>query len=143
MDYRTLGALPHDLLKKISSAVRTEQSDKTPITRSSFFVDRAMEKYGDWLLLQDIPQPNFRIQSIKDRSEVPRGRSIPDAPVLTPISRNVSEEIFPMDGVSSSPPVPSEAPAIKKTLSKQSLGWKQTGPVIVCASSQCFVIESS
>ncbi|KAF9784961.1 hypothetical protein BJ322DRAFT_1060536 [Thelephora terrestris] len=130
MAYRMLGVLPYDLLKRISSAVRTEQSNKALVTRSSFFVDRAMEKYGDWLRLQDIPQPIARTQPIKNRSEVSQRRSIPDSPAPMPISRSVSEDIFPMDGVSSSPPVPPDSPAVKKTPSKQTLGWKQMGPVV-------------
>ena len=130
--YRMLGVLPYDLLKRISSAVRTEQSSKSSVTRSPFFVDRAMEKYGDWLRLQDIPQSIVKNQSIRDRSEFPRRRSIPGGPVPLVISRSVSEDVFHMDGdgVSSSPPAPPQSPAIKKTPSKQILGWKQMGPVI-------------
>jgi hypothetical protein len=138
MAYRMLGVLPYDLLKRISSAVRTEQSNKALVTRSSFFVDRAMEKYGDWLRLQDIPQPIARTQPIKNRLEVSQRRSIPDSPAPMPISRSVSEDIFPMDGVSSSPPVPPDSPAVKKTPSKQTLGWKQMGPVVKYVASHCY-----
>lgn len=141
IDYRMLGGLPSDLLKRISSAVWTEQSKKAPVTRSSFFVDRAMEKYGDWLRLQDFPQPIIRIQSAKERSEAARGRSIPDSPGPTPVSRNVSEDIFLMDSVSSSPPVPLESPTIKKTTSKQVIGWKHMGPAVKYALSRNSVTE--
>ena len=134
IEYRMLGALPYDLLKRVSSAARVEQFNKTPVTRSSLFVDRAMEKYGDWLGLQDIPQSFVRIQSPKDRIEVARQKSIPDGSVPTPISKSVSEDIFAMDGVSSSPPIALESPIIEKTPSKQSSGWKPIGPVIKCAS---------
>lgn len=135
VDHRMLGVLPYDLLKRISNAVRMEQSNKSPITRSSFFVDRAMEKYGNWLRLQDIPQLIVRTQPIKDRSEASRRRSVPDGSLPMPMSRSVSEDIFAMDGVPSSPPVPLESPTIKKTPSKQSSGWKPIGPVIKYDSS--------
>jgi hypothetical protein len=127
--YRMLGALSHDLLKRISSAVRVEQSNKAPVTRSSFFVDRAMKKYGDWLSLQDVPQLIVRTQPIKGRSEGPRLRQILDGPIPIPMSKSASEDIFPMDDVFCSPFVPLESPTIQKTPSKQT-GWKQMGPVI-------------
>ena len=125
-----LGALPYDLLKRISGAVRIEQSKKFPVTRSSFFVDRATARYGDWLRLQDIPQWIVRSRSNKDRSEAARRGSIPDTPPPAPLSRNVSEDIFTMDGVSSSPPAPTGSSTIKGPLSKQPSGWKAIGPVI-------------
>ena len=137
IDYRMLGVLPYDLLKRVSSAVRMEQSNKAPVTRSSFFVDQAMKKYGDWLRLQDIPQLIVRTQSVKDRSEAARRGLILDGSVPAPVS--VSEDIFAMDGVSSSPPVTQESPAIKRTPSKQSPGWKPIGPSIKYDSSHPFV----
>jgi hypothetical protein len=138
IDHRGLGVLPHDLLKRISNAVRIEQSKKSPIARSSLFVDRAMEKYGDWLRLQDIPQLIVRTRPIKDRSETARRRSTPDDSLPMPMSKSFSEDIFVMDGISSSPPVPLESPAIKKTPS----GWKPIGPVIRYDSSHRFFTES-
>lgn len=114
-----------------------EQSNKAPVTRSSLFVDRAMEEYGNWLRLQDIPQPIARTQPIKDRSDISRHRSIPDSPALIPITRGVSEDIFPMDGVSSSPPVQPDSPTDKKMPSKQTPGWKQMGPIVKYAPSHC------
>jgi hypothetical protein len=143
IDYRMLNVLPYDLLKRLSRAVRMEQSSKAPITRSSFLVDRAMEKYGGWLSLQDIPQSVARTRPIKDRSEVAQRGSIPDGSAPMPISRSVSEDIFAMDGVSSSPPVPLESPAVKKTPSKQFSGWKPIGPVIRYASHYLFATEDS
>ena len=140
VDHRMLGVLPHDLLKRISGAVRAEQLKKTPIARSSFFVDRAMERYGGWLGLQDIPQLIVRTQPIKKRSEVPRQRPILDVPVSTLMSRSVSEDIFPMDGVSSPPPILLETHTIKTAPSKQT-GWKQIGPVIKYGSSHCLISE--
>ena len=134
VDYRMLGVLQYDLLKRISNAVRVEQSNKAPITRSSFFVDRAMEGYGDWLSLQDIPQLGPRTQPVKGRSGVARQRSITDGPTPMTMSRSVPEDIFAMDGISSSPPAPLEPLAIKEIPSKQSSGWKPTGPVVMCAS---------
>jgi hypothetical protein len=143
VDHRTLNALPHDLLKRISGAVRAEQSKKAPVTRSSLHVDRAMEKYGDWLRLQDIPQPIVRAHPAKDRLELPQRRSIADSPALVPLQKNVLEDIFPMDGVSSSPPVSLESPMIKKSSSKQTVGWKQIGPVIRYVLSHRSIVESN
>jgi len=141
--YRMLGVLPYDLLKRISNAVRIEQANKAPITRSSFFVDRAMEKYGDWLRLQDIPQSSARTQLIKDRSEVARQKSIPDSSPPMPMSRSVPEDIFAMDGVPPPLLVPPESSAVGKVPSKQSPGWKPIGPVIKCASSYRCVNDNS
>ena len=138
IEYRMLGALSYDLLKRVSSAARVEQFNKTPVTRSSLFVDRAMEKYGDWLGLQDIPQSFVRIQPTKDRIDVARQRSIPDGSAPTPISKSISEDIFAMDGVSSSPPITLES-SVEKTPSKRSSGWKPIGPVIKCASPHRLV----
>ena len=138
VDYHMLSALPYDLLKKISIAVRMEQSNKSPITRSSFFVDRAMEKYGSWLRLQDIPQLIVRTHLTKDRSEAVRRRLAPDDCPPMQMPRSVSEDIFVMDDVSSSPPVPSDSPIVKKPSS----GWRPIGPVIKYGSSHRFVTES-
>ena len=142
IDYRMLGVLPYDLLKRISNAVRTEQSNKSPITRSSFFVDRAMEKYGDWLRLQDIPQLGSRTQPIKDRSEMARQRSTPDSSPPMPIPRSIPEDIFAMDGVPPPLVVPPESPTIKIP-SKQTPGWKPIGPVIKYASFRRLIDGSS
>ena len=129
INYRMLSVLPHDLLKRISNAVGIEQSNKAPITRSSFFVDRAMEKYGDWLLLQDIPQLGSRTQPAKDRSEMARQKSTPDSPLPMPMSRSIPEDLFTMDGVSPPLVVPPGSPPIEIPL-KQPSGWKPIGPVI-------------
>ena len=142
VDYHMLGVVPHELLKRISSAVRMEQSNKAPIARSTFLVDRAMEKYRDWLLSQDIPQLIVRTQPIKERSEVPRRGAMPDGPVPIPMSRSVSEDIFHMDGITSSTPVLLESPLFKKTPSKQT-GWKQIAPVIKYGLSHYFTLEKS
>lgn len=139
VDHRMLGVLPHDLLKRISSAVRMEQLNKAPIAQSSLFLDRAMEKHRDWLSLQDIPQVIVRTRAMKERSEVPRRGPIAGGPVLMSKSKSVSEDIFSMDGVSFSPP---ESSTIKKVLSKQT-GWKQVAPVIKYDSSHCFIIEGT
>ena len=139
VDYHMLSALPYDLLKRISIAVRMEQSNKSPITRSSFFVDRAMEKYGSWLRLQDIPQLIVRTPLTgKDRSEAVRRRSAPDSSPPVQMPRSVSEDIFVMDGVSSTPPVPSDLAIFKKPSS----GWRPIGPAIKYGSSHHFVTES-
>lgn len=79
--------------------------------------------------MQDFPQTIVRTQSIKERSEVHRRRPILDEPVPMPMSKSVSEDIFAMDGLSSSPPVSPESPATKETPSKQP-GWKSMGPAI-------------
>ena len=140
--YRMLGVLPYDLLKRISNAVRMGQSNKAPITRSSFFVDRAMEKYGDWLRLQDIPQLGPRTQPIKGRSEMARQRPTPDSSPPMPTSRSVPEDIFAMDGVPPPLVVLPESPTIKIP-SKQPSGWKPIGPVVKYASSRRFVDGNS
>jgi len=141
VDHRILGTLSYDLLKRLSNAVRTEQCNKAPITRSSFLTDRAMEKYGDWLRLQDIPQLIVRTQPTKDRSETARRRSAPDGAVPMTISRSVSEEIFNMDGVSSSPPAPLESVVIKRTPSAQSSVWKPIEPVAKYGLSHRSVLK--
>ena len=140
--YRMLGVLPYDLLKRISNVVRMEQSNKAPITRSSFFVDRAMEKYGDWLRLQDIPQLGSRTQPTKYRSEMARKRSTPDSSPPMQMSQSIPEDIFAMDGVSPPLVVLPESPTMKIP-AKQPSGWKPIGPVIKCAPSLRFVDRNS
>ena len=129
VDYRMLSVLPHDLLKRISSSIRMEQLNKAPTARSSFFVDLAMEKYRNWLSLQDIPEPIVRTRPIKGRLEVPRRRPVLDGPLPIPMSRSLPEYIFPMDGISCSPTVPLESPTNKKAPSELT-GWKTFGPVL-------------
>lgn len=118
LEGRMLEDLAPDLIKQLSAFVRAEQAKKYPLSRSTRIVDKAMETWGDWLALQDIPQPivpSFRPRAFKDSPKLSppgptkRGNrqsnvSVPNSPLLRPTfsSRPAAtgipdDEVFMMD----------------------------------------------
>ncbi|KZP19714.1 hypothetical protein FIBSPDRAFT_1024492 [Athelia psychrophila] len=57
LEARMLDDLTPVLIKQLTEFVRKQQAEKFPITSSTRLYDRAAQRYGDWLSLQDIPQP--------------------------------------------------------------------------------------
>ena len=55
LESRMLEDLAPDLAKQLSAFVRAKQARKYPVSRSTRIVDKAMETWGDWLALQDLP----------------------------------------------------------------------------------------
>lgn len=48
------------VVKHLATFIQSLQAKKLPLTRSDALIKKASEKYGDWLALQDIPQPITR-----------------------------------------------------------------------------------
>ncbi|KAH9921080.1 hypothetical protein B0H21DRAFT_767048 [Amylocystis lapponica] len=57
LESRMLDDLTPDLIRQLASFICQEQLRKYPVSRSSQLIDKAMRRYGDWLAIQDIPQP--------------------------------------------------------------------------------------
>ena len=130
---RMLEDLAPDLVKQLSTFVRSAQAKKYPLSRSSRIVDKAMEAWGDWLALQDIPQPiapTSRAGAFRDPPKLsppgPSKRTIkrsdasaPNSPMLRPTFSNrpvatgiPDDEIFIMDEVeTSTTPAPASVSA--------------------------------
>lgn len=139
LESHMLSDLSPDLIRQLSSAVRTEQARKAPYVRSTKMVDRAMESYGDWLALQDIPKPIFRTHKTAFARDSPpasvrRKKSGPHLPLASPALAPASiqspstpggeQDIFAMDD--EGPPSPS-ASSPRQLSSKPSLVWRALG----------------
>lgn len=57
LENRLVEDMDFDLIAQLGKAVRKEQSQKLPVSRSALLVNRGLEKHAGWLALQDIPQP--------------------------------------------------------------------------------------
>jgi inhibitor of Bruton tyrosine kinase len=57
LESNMLADLTPDLVKQLSVFIRLQQETKSPVSRSTILVDKAMVSLGDWLDLQDIPKP--------------------------------------------------------------------------------------
>nr|VWO99799.1 FAD-dependent monooxygenase DEP2 (EC (Depudecin biosynthesis cluster protein 2) [Ganoderma boninense] len=118
LESRMLEDLGSDLVKQLSTFVRSAQARKYPLSRSTRIVDKAMEAWGDWLALQDIPQPlvpTSRTGAFRDSPKLsPPGpgkrttkrsdASVPNSPMLRPTFSNrpvttgiPDDEMFMMD----------------------------------------------
>lgn len=138
LESHMLDDLSPELIRQLSSAVRAEQARKAPYTRSTKMVERAMESFGDWLALQDIPQPVYRSHkaafgrgSVKLSPPTPtkRKKSGPHSPMTSPVltpfkvqspsTAGVEQDIFIMDD-----DVPTSPLASRQLSSKPSLVWR-------------------
>jgi hypothetical protein len=63
LESRLLDDIPYSLVKQLSKFVRQRQMEKAPFSRGSTFVDKAMRKHAEWLVLQDIPETVVRSAS--------------------------------------------------------------------------------
>lgn len=79
------------LVKQLSEYVRGEQRTKSPVTRGGLMESRAMERFKDWLEMQDIPVPILRTRSGVAEGKGKRGRRVSQglgsagaSPVLSP-----------------------------------------------------------
>ena len=152
---RMLDDLTPVLVKQLAEFVRKQQSEKYPFSRSTEMFNRAMEEHGEWLALQDIPQPTVCTSRPVLPKESPKpspsslGKknrcssnvgSLTDSPAmrplatihLTPHSIDVSsDEIFIMDDAdflpaSSSIPTGQPSPILLDNESSKSVpAWKR------------------
>ncbi|KAJ7632971.1 hypothetical protein FB45DRAFT_914037 [Roridomyces roridus] len=106
LESRMLDDLAPALVKQLSRFLVQRQTDKSPKARSSFLFDRAMAIHGDWLALQDIPEPiipSSRFPTRRETDSSPkhkrsRGPSLCNSPVIAPQpSSNTIDDIFEMD----------------------------------------------
>lgn len=68
------------ILNDLTVFVRDRQAEKLPLTRSGILLDMAMEKYRDWIILQDFPEPRLRIpRDIKPKSPKLTSTAVPTA----------------------------------------------------------------
>lgn len=79
LEGRMLDDLTPSLIKQLTEFVRTQQAEKFSVTRSTEIFDRAMHGHGEWLTLQDIPQPIIP----SNRPVLPR-----ESPQLSPATPN-------------------------------------------------------
>ncbi|RDX54165.1 hypothetical protein OH76DRAFT_1398482 [Lentinus brumalis] len=147
LESRMLEDLPGDLVRQLSAFVRAQQNVKYPVSRSTLFVDQAMEAWGKWLALQDIPQPivpSFRPGAFKDSPKLsPPGQSkranrqsAPSSPMLRPTvsARHAAagipdDEVFMMDEPETPTPMPgpgppSRVPSGSESPAKMATGWR-------------------
>ncbi|KAJ7461488.1 hypothetical protein FB451DRAFT_1404722 [Mycena latifolia] len=121
LESRLLDDLTPALITQLSAYVARKQAEKSPKTRSSYLVDRAMALHGDWLALQDIPEPIIPSSRFPARRDAPplspepsaskrrRSRgSLPNSPVIAPqASTSTIDDIFEMDDTEGvMPPAP-------------------------------------
>ncbi|KAJ6490578.1 hypothetical protein C8R47DRAFT_1319740 [Mycena vitilis] len=122
LESRMLDDLTPALIQQLSKSVVRKQTEKSPKVRSNFMVDRAMAIYGDWLALQDIPEPIVPSSRFPTRRDAPlspelkrrrsRTASLTNSPVIAPqaSSTAVIDDIFEMDDAESvTPTVPVDA----------------------------------
>jgi len=60
LEGRMLDDLTPNLIKQLTEFVRKQQAEKFAVTRSTKLFNRAVQNHGEWLALQDIPQPVIR-----------------------------------------------------------------------------------
>ncbi len=148
LESKMLDDLSADLIKQLSASVRQAQARKSPLSRSNSLANAAMEKYSEWLSLQDIPQPivpSMRPIVPRDTaklspSAISRKQRSPQAsPIIRPqissrptaVPDIADDELFMMDNMDGVPPLelalsqaPSKRPSLADLTSKASSGWK-------------------
>ncbi|RXK36894.1 hypothetical protein M231_05868 [Tremella mesenterica] len=107
-----LDEMDDDVLHDLSNTIVQKQSMKIPIPRTEVIPRKLMEKYKDWLALQDLPIPRIR-QKWKPRSPLltpadprtPRNGKKMDSPMTSPLitPATTTEDIFAMDEDTSPP----------------------------------------
>src|ERR1700734_3021034 len=76
LEGRMLDDLTPNLIKQLTEFVRKQQAEKFAVTRSPKIFDRAVQNYGEWLALQDIPQPVIRAAKPGAPKEYPKHRRL-------------------------------------------------------------------
>ncbi|KAJ6618827.1 hypothetical protein B0H10DRAFT_2028138 [Mycena sp. CBHHK59/15] len=138
LESRMLDDLTPALIKQLSTFVSKRQAEKSPKSRSNFLVEKAMAIHGDWLALQDFPEPiipSARFPARRESAQLSpdpskqtfRRRSttasLPNSPVITAQASSApTDDIFEMDDADSIPPpaTPLPAPAMSTPVWKAS-----------------------
>ncbi|KAF8653250.1 hypothetical protein AX16_004048 [Volvariella volvacea WC 439] len=67
LESRMLDSLPAPLIEQLSKYVANQQSDPSPITRRDILYQQYLQKWGDWVALQDFP--SYIVPSGRDREK--------------------------------------------------------------------------
>ncbi|KAF7311367.1 hypothetical protein MKEN_01038600 [Mycena kentingensis (nom. inval.)] len=105
LESQMLSDLTPTLIKQLSAFVAKKQAEKSPKTRTGFIINRAMRAYGEWLALQDIPEPIAPSSRLPGRkvplspdSQPKRKPSFPSSPFIAPqASSTAIDDIFEID----------------------------------------------
>ncbi|KAJ7137732.1 hypothetical protein C8R44DRAFT_766051 [Mycena epipterygia] len=112
LESRMLDDLTPALIKQLSKFVARKQAEKSPRARSNFMMDRAMAIHGDWLALQDFPEPIIPSSRFPARRESlspepskrrrSRTASLSNSPeIVAQASSSAIDDIFEMDDTES------------------------------------------
>lgn len=98
LESRILDEIPYTLVKQLAKFVRAKQMEKSSFSRSDAFVNEMMEKYGDWLAEQDVPEPIIRTNALM----IPYARGLLKKGIsMEKISPSVSGRMKPSIAVAS------------------------------------------
>ncbi|EJD41733.1 hypothetical protein AURDEDRAFT_115340 [Auricularia subglabra TFB-10046 SS5] len=103
LESHILDVLEHDVLKRLASAVRTNQLAKAPWVRSVEPLDALLAKWADWLEEQDIPGPLVRSSAMQRASRI--GASPKLSPIQPGLGRRHSGGLRPSVSPLTSPTV--------------------------------------
>jgi inhibitor of Bruton tyrosine kinase len=145
-----LDCLTSDLVKQLGESVRRQQTSQAPVSRMGSLIEEAMERYKDWLALQDIPQPfipSSRLMSLRPSPHAhskaarrPSGPSFLDVPGPALTNRSC-DDVFIMDDMNGTTTHHTQASFSEDTPSP-SPAWKgvSTAPrCVVDAKSESFL----
>jgi hypothetical protein len=126
-----LDEMDDDVLQELCGVIAKKQEIRLGVSRDGSLVNEAVGKWGDWLALQDIPQPRVRQPykprvmrspkitpvdaSVSTKRRSKRGNSPPPgvSPMMSPEVKNqAQDDIFTMDEESTASPL---APSGRQT----------------------------
>ena len=89
------------ILNDLTNFVRDRQAEKLPLTRSGILLDMAMEKYRDWIVLQDFPEPRLRYP----REIKPKSPRLTSTQAPTPFSKTKGKAKASSSSIRASPQI--------------------------------------
>jgi hypothetical protein len=126
-----LDEMDDDVLQELCGVIAKKQEIRLGVSRDGSLVNEAVGKWGDWLALQDIPQPRIRQPyrprvmrspkitpadaSVSTKRRSKRGNSPPPgvSPMMSPeVKSQAQDDIFTMDEESTASPL---APSGRQT----------------------------
>lgn len=100
-----LDEMDDDVLQELCNVIAKKQDIRLGVSRDGSLMDEAVGKWGDWLALQDIPQPRIRTAykprvmrspKIEPTKPMTRRKASP-SPVASPEIKAAQDDIFSMD----------------------------------------------
>ena len=100
-----LDEMDDDVLQELCTVIAKKQDVRLGVSRDGSLMDEAVGKWGDWLALQDIPQPRIRtaykprvMRSPKIEPTKPKTRrKASPSPIASPEIKAAQDDIFSMD----------------------------------------------